>query len=73
MNRDGNYPLHFAAKSGNDRVINKLVAAGADLNCQNLHLDTPLITAVKHNQKKAVEELIKHFADVNLANTVSDI
>lgn len=59
--------LHLAAnKSSNPKVIEALLAAGADLNARNYLGETALIMAVMSNpETRVVSALIKAGADVN--------
>jgi ankyrin repeat protein len=59
--------LHLAAnKSTNPKIIDALLAAGADLNARNYLGETPLIMAVNSNpETRVVTELINKGADIN--------
>ena len=59
--------LHLAAnKSSSPKIIDTLLAAGADLNARNYLGETPLIMAVNTNpETRIVSELIKKGADIN--------
>ncbi|KAG8527305.1 uncharacterized protein KY384_008049 [Bacidia gigantensis] len=54
--------LHYAARSGNVAIIDKLVAAGADLDDKD---PSPLSIALWHLQLPAAELLIKNGAEVD--------
>lgn len=69
----GTTPLHFAARNLNQSgvmdvqdqllLIQKLIAAGADINAKALDGDTPLIGAVRACQFEAVYALLRNGAD----------
>lgn len=61
---DGETPLMIAAKYGNERVIEVLMAHGADATVADEAGHTPLETAVKLNYGSAVRALIKGGADI---------
>ena len=48
MNRDGDCPTHVAATHGSEKVMSRLINAGAEINGRNFNLDTPLILAAKN-------------------------
>ena len=43
---DGTTPLMTAAEAGNLAEVKRLIAAGADVNAQNIHYMTPLNAAI---------------------------
>jgi ankyrin repeat protein len=64
--------LWSAAKSGNTKDIEELVASGCDVNAKKVGFVregwTPLHLAVLFEQKEAIETLVKLGADVNAKN-----
>jgi ankyrin repeat protein len=64
--------LWAAAKSGNVKVIEELVAAGHDLNAKKTGFVregfTPIHIAVLHGQEEAIKTLVKLGADINAKN-----
>ncbi len=64
--------LWSAAKSGNTKAIEELAASGHDVNAKKVGFVregwTPLHLAVLHEQKEAIETLVKLGADVNAKN-----
>jgi ankyrin repeat protein len=66
--KDGSTPLHCAVWKGQQRVVELLLAAGADANAQNENDHwgtTPLHAAAHANQGVIAQLLIDHGADVN--------
>lgn len=64
---EGVAPLHLAADMGHADLVNRLLDKGADVNAKLAgNGETPLLTAVKSNNKSAVEILIKRGANINL-------
>lgn len=66
--KDGSTPLHCAVWKGQQRVVELLLAAGADANAQNENDHwgtTPLHAAAHANQAAIAQLLIDHGADVN--------
>ena len=65
---DGSTPLHCAVWKGHQKVVELLLAAGADVNAhnENDHWGTaPLHAAAHANQAGIAQLLIDHGADVN--------
>jgi len=56
-------PLYAAACNGHARVMELLIAAGADVNYKNENGITPLMIAAANDQAEALELLIKSGAD----------
>lgn len=56
---DKTYPLLYAANTGNKEIFKLLLSCGADINCQDIEGNTPLIASIDK----------KHFA---LANFILD-
>ena len=46
LNREGDYPLHYAAQRGKKQVVEKLLKLGAEPDVRNVALETPLFLAV---------------------------
>ncbi|MEJ2694240.1 MAG: ankyrin repeat domain-containing protein [Candidatus Thiodiazotropha sp.] len=67
---DANAVLHETARLGSaDRdVIDFLIKQGASINHQNNLGDTPLHTAVRHDQRVVVKYLVNRGAALDLAN-----
>jgi len=61
--RDGQTLLHVAAARGYAPIIDLLVDAKAAIEALDANANTPLDTAVLHNQPLAVTTLLKHHAD----------
>jgi prepilin-type N-terminal cleavage/methylation domain-containing protein len=59
-------PLHFAAENGHKKVVELLIAKGADVNVKvEDEIETPLHSAASRGHKEIVELLIAEGADVN--------
>ncbi|MDF2964615.1 MAG: serine/threonine-protein phosphatase 6 regulatory ankyrin repeat subunit C-like [Rickettsiaceae bacterium] len=66
---DGATPLTLAAQNGHTTIVEKLLAAGADVNKANeKNGATPLIYAAEKGHTAIVEELVAAGADINKAN-----
>lgn len=59
-------PLHLAAAGGHDEVVEKLLAAGADINAVGGNNWTPLTLAIWRNQQETMRLLIDRGAVVDL-------
>ena len=68
MDQKGTSVLHFAAYQGNEKVINVLLNASADINIQDNDMVTPLMLAAGFKNKKAVQLLLSRGADINLSD-----
>jgi ankyrin repeat protein len=65
----GEYLIHYAAVSGNEKLIRLLVQKGANLNARDQRGETPLAHAVAHQEKtKPVKVLLELGADPNVAD-----
>ena len=67
---DGWTPLHLAAFFGHGKIVELLLAAGADLaaRSRNTNANTPLHAALAGNHKLVAGLLIGHGADLNAAD-----
>ncbi len=70
--QSGNTPLFHAIRGGHENVLS-LLQAGADPNCKNYQLETPLIVACKWGGLNVVECLLKYGADINQMGTVDGV
>ena len=61
----GATPLHYAAESGRDRMIARLIEAGASLHSQDHAGKTPLRIAVENGWSEGTRTLLNHGADPN--------
>mgnify|MGYP003575025611 CR=1 FL=1 len=61
-------PLHWAVHVRNQVILEKLVAAGADVNAFSRDGLTPLAMAVKNNDLKTTRFLLEHGANVDLGS-----
>ena len=57
--------LHFAASSGLDAMVYKLIRLGADINARDFNLQTPLHEASVKGHKKVVEILVNEDAAID--------
>ncbi|NVO20245.1 MAG: ankyrin repeat domain-containing protein [Bacteroidetes bacterium] len=65
---EGWRPLHYAAKSGNFKMMKLLISKGANINAQQQGGYTPLMIAAKNNNTLSVKLLIYNHADASLKN-----
>ena len=65
--RDGNYPLHIAARQGDIETVQLLVNYGAYTNVMNYSRQTPLHAAAdgSNDCPELCEILLKHHAEIN--------
>lgn len=63
------YPIIAAAARGDLEEINKLIAAGANVNESNLDQFTPLMMAARERHPEIVERLLAAGANVNLRDS----
>ena len=61
----GGYPIHLAASRGQDDVVLSLVQSEANLDCLNVHGQTPLAVAMHGDRLSTVEALLAGGADVH--------
>lgn len=66
LDKDGNSPMHLAAKSGNEKAIQNLAHYGLELDLLNLDGLTPLHLAVMAGQEGAVRTFLQEGASVNI-------
>jgi ankyrin repeat protein len=81
-NNDGTTVLHYIVRHDvppkqEDRttyksVLNLLIEKGAEVNAQTRHGEAPIHQACLKGNREAVKFLLKHKANVNLANKLSD-
>ena len=62
-------PLHFA--TGNEKIIEMLLAHKADVEVRDPEGKTPLFWAVERQNEKTVELLLSHHANVNAMNAAN--
>ena len=55
---ENNTALHLACIHGHSRVVATLISAGADIECRNYYLWTPIDCAAAYGQPKCVKQLI---------------
>ena len=66
LDRAGRSELHYAACDGDFAAVEKLVAAGADVNLQDKRCWAPLHFAAQARSEKITRYLIAHGAIVDL-------
>jgi ankyrin repeat protein len=65
-NEHGQTPLHSAAYTGDKKIVELLIAEGADLDVKDKDGWAPLNNAVKKGHEKIVELLLDKGANVNI-------
>ena len=60
-NKAGETALHAAAGAGFDRVVSRLVTAGAAVNAKNVRGQTPLSVVAKRDDRRATADLLRSF------------
>lgn len=60
--------LHLAAWQGDEKIVNALLNASADINIQDSDMLTPLMVAASFKNKKVVQLLLLRGADINLSD-----
>lgn len=69
-NQDGQTAVHLASKQGEEAILEKLIASGANVNCRDQHGNTPLHYACQNNLLSIVRILINNGgANVQIRNT----
>ena len=64
---DGTTPLHRAVRSGDGKLVERLLRAGADVNAANRYGVTPLKLAAVNGDAAMLEELLDAGGDANAA------
>ena len=67
-NGEGTAALHIAAANGHVEMVKFLLAKGADVNVQDVSIDsiyTPLLVAASKSNTEIVEVLLDHGADIS--------
>lgn len=67
-NKDGNTPLHFAAKAGGVPAIERRIRAGDDVNAQNNDGNAPLHIAFMYGKVEAAMALMGAGARADIPN-----
>ncbi len=62
--KNGNTPLHLAARRNNEAIVKLLLSKGADVNARNNRGVTPLHLAARHADLEIVKRLVEAGADV---------
>ena len=63
---DGTSLLHMATQGGHVLIVNYLLSLRAlDVNCRNIHEETPLMLASRKDRQELLEDLLLHGADPN--------
>ena len=57
--------MHLAAASGQEECLKLLIAAGADVNCLDDSMETPLHAAARKNYLNCLRKLISHGAIIS--------
>ena len=65
-------PVFKAVSSHDSDAVKRLIAAGKDINAQDLDGDTPLLHAAKYGYMGLIRILIKAGADANIHNREGD-
>jgi len=61
-------PLHIATLKNNFSMVDHLLSCGANINCQDIDLNTPLHLASKLGYDRLTDYLIKRNADYFIKN-----
>ncbi|XP_067051145.1 ankyrin-1-like [Acropora muricata] len=63
---DGTSLLHMATQVGHVLIVNYLLSLRAlDVNCRNIHEETPLMIALREDRQELLEDLLLHGVDPN--------
>jgi ankyrin repeat protein len=68
INHPGWTPLHYAATSGNVKIIKLLLEESAYIDAESPNGTTPLMMAARYGSTEAVQLLIQEGADIHLKN-----
>ena len=68
INHPGWTPLHYAATSGNPKIIKLLLEESAYIDAESPNGTTPLMMAARYGSTDAVQLLINEDADIHLKN-----
>lgn len=63
VNQPGWTPLHYAASGPNPKVVELLLARGADVDAQSPNGSTPLMMAARYGSEDSVQRLLERGAD----------
>lgn len=61
-------PLHYAAMTGRDKVVNLLISRGSNCNAMDYSLESPMHKAIYNGHRNVIEVLIKHPININAVN-----
>jgi ankyrin repeat protein len=61
-------PIHYAATGPNARIVELLLARGADINAESPNGSTPLMMAARYGSEEGVNLLLSRGADVSRRN-----
>ncbi|MDX2345818.1 MAG: ankyrin repeat domain-containing protein [Legionella sp.] len=64
--------IHLAAERGADEIVSALCCAGADVNIQNNHGETPAFIAAENGHAKVLNILGKYQANFELKNNLGE-
>lgn len=68
VNQPGWTPLHYAASGPNPKVVELLLARGADIDAQSPNGSTPLMMAARYGSEDSVGRLLERGADPTRLN-----
>ena len=71
-NKDGNTPLHWAARDGRKTVVELLLKHDADVHMTNKDGSTPLHLAASYGRTDVVKLLLEGDAAVNVENKAGE-
>jgi ankyrin repeat protein len=55
----GETPLHYAAAYGDEAMVQAMLQAGADRQARNVHGETPMEYACRHQRPRGIRNLLK--------------